>query len=201
MDDVAAAVPEGVAVAAAVAVETAVPVGVFVRDVTAVKVTVPVLVTVLTAVKVALDVAVKVSLGTAVSVGVTVSVFSGVSVFVTVTTGVSVGVGTQGAMNTFTDAYETMSRFGPPSAVSASIVISVLPACRFTCTVDVCHTSQLAVDGNKSVAGCVAPFIIILMSLAFTLPFAYLYVRLRFCAVPASTKNMTEDPVVLSRFA
>lgn len=106
--------------------------------------------------------------------GVTVSVFSGVSVLVALTTGVMVGEGTHASKEALIDANDTLSIFGPPSAVSAVIIISFLPAVKFTLAWEMFHAVHAAVDGNNTFAACAAPSTLICMSRSFALPLAYL---------------------------
>ena len=152
------------------------------------------------------SVAVAVSPG-AVCVHVTVSVSVTTSVTVPVSSGVSVstivGVSgtTQAARVTPAEIYDTLSILGPPPAVKASTVISFLPATRATCTVASSHVSHVPVAGKIRFEGCTTSLTMIRMSLFAADPFANLYVRVRFCAAMASTKNIIEEPVVLSRLA
>jgi hypothetical protein len=190
-----------VAVGVAVAVPVTVKIGVTVHDRVAVLVGVAVNVTLHTGLGTKDAEAVEDGEGVLDSVCVIVGVMVSVSSGVIVSSGVSVIGGMQEASVTSGETYETMSRFGPPSAVRAIIVMSFLPCSRFTMTAEVFHVSHVPVDGNKSVCACTTPLTETCISLEFTLAFAYLYVRVSACAAPASTKNMTDEPVVLFRFA
>jgi len=142
----------------------------------------------------------RVGVGVDVALGTGLGTFDPVCVIVGVIVPVSSG-GTHEASVTSGEIYETMSRLGPPSAVSAMIVILFLPCVRSTVTDDVLQIFHAPVDGNKSVCAWTTPFTDTCMSLEFALAFAYLYVRVSACAEPASTKNMTDAPVLLFRFA
>ncbi len=139
--------------------------------------------------------AAKVGLAVAVSVG------SAVSVAVADTTGVCVSDGTQASINAFTEANEILSIFGPPSDVNAVISISFLPALKLAVTADSDHVVHAPVGGKGSPCACCMPFTLTAMSLSFTLPFAYLNENSSAWADAAVTKNISEDPVVFSRFA
>jgi len=99
---------------------------------------------------VAEDVAVRpgISVAVAVNAGVIVRVGTWVSGGVSVSICVGVCGGTHDAGATLVEIYDMLSRFGPPSAVSAIIVISFLPDDRLTVTLESCQASQLPVVGK-----------------------------------------------------